>query len=236
MKDKIYQGSSKSLYRSEDECALLMSFDDNLKVGDKSFEILGKGVINNSISSFIMQKLGMVGIDNHFVKKVNMRHQLVQYLDIIPIQLHICTVACDRFIKDFGIEEGVVFDNPIIDFRIKNKELNYPIINESQIINFGWLDAEDLKELKIQAIRVHDFIYGMFAGVGIRLVDCKLEFGRSIDFDESFFMLTDEISPDNCRLWDFDTNQKLSFEVVGEGVHKVTPSYQEIMKRLCINK
>lgn len=236
MQNKLYQGSSKSLYRLDNEYSLLMSFNDHLKIGNTLTEIPGKGVINNSISSFIMQKLNLIGIDTHFIKKINMRHQLIQCLDILPIQLHICTVACDRFIKDFGIEEGVVFEKPIIDFRVKNKELNYPIINESQIINFGWLDEEELSDLQKHALRVHDFIYGMFAGAGIRLVDCKLEFGRSLDFDEPYFFLTDEISPDNCRLWDFETNEKLCFEAINDGVDKVTPAYKEVMHRLRIKQ
>lgn len=233
MNEKIYKGSSKSLYQSDEDYALIMSFEDSLSIGSKdTIEIAGKGAINNSISSYIMQKLDMVGIENHFIEKINMRQQLVQFVDIYPIQVHISTVACGRYVTDFGMENGFVFEAPIIDFRVKNKDLAYPIINESQIISFGWLDKTELANLKIQATRVHDFLSGLFASLQIRLVDIKLEFGRVFNGDEFITILVDEISPDTCRLWDMKTNEKLCYEIAKDAPEKLITAYQEVLKRL----
>lgn len=235
--DKIHKGFSKTLYQSQEDYALLMYFEDHLKVKDKDpIEVAGKGIINNNISAFLMQKMDMVGIENHFIEKVNMRQQLIQFVDIFPIQVHICTLACGRYVTDFGMEEGLVFETPIFDFRVKNSELNYPIVNEAQIVNFGWLLQEELTQLKQKATRVHDFLTGLFSGVGIRLVDCKLEFGRVFNGEDFIVMLADEISPDNCRLWDMETNEKLCFEVAEEDPEKVIGAYQEVQHRLKIKK
>ncbi len=233
MKEKIYKGSSKTLYQADEDYALIMSFDDTLKiVNQDSMEISGKGVVNNSISSYIMQKLDMIGVDNHLIKKNNMRQQLVQFVDVYPIQIHICTIACGRYVTDFGMEDGFVFESPIIDFRVKNKELGYPIINESQIISFGWLNKKELSDLKTQATRVHDFLSGLFASLQIRLVDIQLEFGRVFNGEDFMTMLVDEISPDTCRLWDMDTNEKLCYEIAKDDPEKIMPAYQEVLKRL----
>ena len=231
MREKIYKGSTKTLYQTDEDHALIMSFEDNLKYQDKEdgISISGKGVINNSISAHIMQHLDMIGIDNHLIKKSNMRQQLVQFVDVYPIQVHICSVACGRYVTDFGMENGFVFESPVVDFRVKNKELNYPVINESQIVSFGWLTKRELKELKITATRIYDFLSGLFAGVKIRLVDTKLEFGRVFTGEDFTTMLVDEISPDTCRLWDMDSNEKLCFEAKKEDIIR---TYREVLERL----
>lgn len=236
-KEKIYTGSSKSLYDVEDDYTLLLSFDDGIRVSpDKTIDIAGKGVLCNAISAFLMEKLDLVGIDNHFLEKKNMRQQLVQFVDVYPVQVRVANIAMNRYVTDFGMEEGFVFDSPIIDFRVKNSKLNYPIINESQIKSFGWLSKQEIKELQSQAIRVHDFLTGIFAGVGIRLVECYLEFGRVFNGGEFITMLIDEISPDNLSLWDMDTNSKLSFELAKENPERIIPAYNEILQRLNIAK
>ena len=236
MNEKIYKGTSKTLYQSDEDYALIMSFDDTLKKDNKEIiDISGKGVINNNISAYIMQKLDLIGVENHFIQKNNMRQQLVQFVDVYPIQIHICTVACGRYVTDFGMEDGFVFESPIMDFRVKNKDLNYPIINESQIISFGWLSKGELRDLKNKATRVHDFLSGLFATAKIRLVDIKLEFGRVFNGEDFITMLIDEVSPDTCKLWDMETNEKLCYEIAEEDPEKVIPAYQEIVKRLNIN-
>lgn len=232
MRKKIYQGSSKVLYQSEEDFTLIMAFTDNIKLEDgRAFEISGKGVINNKISSCIMNKLDMIGIENHLIEKINMREQLIQYVDIFPIQLHISTVACGRYVKEFGMEEGYVFDSPIIDFKIQNRELKHPIINEHQIMGFCWLAKEELEELKNRALRIYDFLTGLFAGLGIRLVECRLEFGRVLQDEEFIIMLADEISLDNCRLWDMSTNEKLSFEAIEIDPDNAIKVYQAVLQR-----
>ncbi len=236
MKEKIYKGTSKTLYQSDEDYALIMSFEDTMRVSkDKIIEVSGKGAINNAISAYIMQKLDMIGIDNHMIEKINMKRQLVQFVDIYPIQIHVSTIASGRYVTEFGMENGFVFESPIIDFKIKNKDLDYPIINETQIINFGWLSKYELKEIKNNALRIHDFLAGLFAGIGIRMVDVKLEFGRVFNGEDFVTMLVDEISPDTCRLWDMNSNEKLCYEIANEDPGAVISAYREVLKRLNIS-
>ena len=235
MKEKIYTGSSKTLYQADEDYALIMSFNDTLKLQDKSSIVIsGKGVINNSISAFLMQKLELIGIETHFIQKNNMRQQLIQFVDVYPVQIYVSSLASGRYVTDFGMEDGFVFDSPIIDFRVKNGDLNYPIINEHQIYSFSWLSEKEIKNLKKVAIRVHDFLTGLFAGIGIRLVDIKLEFGRVFNGEEYIIMLTDEISPDTCKLWDMYNNEKLCYEIAETNPDLVISAYQEVLKRLNI--
>ncbi len=244
MRNKIYQGSSKILYQTDKEYSLIMSFTDDIKLQNgKTFNASGKGVINNTISSYIMSKLDMVGIENHLIEKINMREQIVQFVDIIPISISVSTLACGRYIKEFDMEEGYVFDQPMIDFRIKNAELKYPVINEYQIINFGWVSIEEIKILKKKAIRIADFLTGLFAGIGIRMVECNLEFGRVFNGEEFIIMIADEISPDNCKLWDLNNNEKLGFEAIEcaieqdsqQDLDQAILSYQNILKRFNVS-
>jgi phosphoribosylaminoimidazole-succinocarboxamide synthase len=236
MKKKIYQGSSKFLYQSEEDFALIMAFTDNIKLQDgRVLDISGKGVINNTISSFIMNKIDMIGIENHLIEKINMREQLVQFVDMLPIQLSISSIAYGRYVQEFGMDEGYVFDNPIIEFRVKNRDLKYPVINEHQIMSFSWLNKEEIKQLKNKATRIYDFLTGLFAGVGIRLVECNLEFGRIFNGEEFICMLADEISLDTCRLWDMNSNEKLSFEVIEQDPTNAIKSYQAVLNRFNIN-
>jgi len=235
MRNKIYQGSSKILYQTEEEQALILAFTDNMRLEDgKVVNISGKGVINNNISAFIMNRLDMVGIENHLIEKINMREQQVQFADVLPIQLSISTLACGRYVQEFGIEEGYVFDHPIIDFRVKNSTLKYPVINEHQILSFGWLSKEEISQLKNKAIRIYDFLTGLFAGLGIRLVEAVLEFGKVFNGEEFIIMVADEISLDNCRLWDINTNEKLSFEVINLGIENGLGAYQKVMHRFSV--
>ena len=235
MKEKIYTGSSKTLYQADEDYALIMSFNDTLKLQDKSSIVIsGKGVINNSISAFLMQKLELIGVETHFIQKNNMRQQLIQFVDVYPVQVHVSSLASGRYVTDFGMEDGFVFDSPIIDFRVKNGDLNYPIINEHQIYSFSWLSKKEIRDLKKVAIRVHDFLTGFFAGIGIRLVDIKLEFGRVFNGEDYIIMLTDEISPDTCKLWDIYNNEKLCYEIAETNPDFVINAYQEVLKRLNI--
>lgn len=235
MREKIYKGSSKTLYRADEDYALIMTFDDRLKLKEKEFlEISGKGAINNNISAYIMQNLDMIGIDNHLIQKNNMRQQLIQFVDVFPIQIHVSTIACGRYVSEFAMEDGFVFDSPIIDYRVKNSELGYPIINESQMVSFGWLSKSEIKLLKNKAIRIHDFLSGLFVSIGIRLIDVKLEFGRVFNGDDFIIMLVDEISPDTCVLWDMESNEKLCYQIAEENPERTLAAYQEVLKRLNI--
>ncbi len=237
MKTKIYTGSTKTLYKQDENNHFVMSFNDTLRLSNKKIvEFSGKGAINNSISALLMQKLDLIGIETHFLRKINMRQQLVEFVDIFPVQIYVTSLSSGRYIKEFGIESGFVFDSPMIDFRVKNHELNYPTINENQIYNFGWLMKSEIKELKNTAIRVHDFLSGFFAGCGIRLVEIKLEFGRIFNGEEFFIALTDEISPDSCKLWDLNTNENLCHELAETNPELLIPAYQKLLKKLDIKR
>lgn len=230
---KIYEGSNKNLYQAASEYTLIMGFTDGFRLKDgKVVEISGKGVINNLISCFIMQKLDMIGIDNHFIEKLNMREQLIQFVDVVPCQVFVSSIACGRYVTQFGMEEGYVFDKPLIDFSIKSRDLFYPPINENQLINFNWLTSEEMQFIKEKSMIVHSFLTGLFASVGIRLVEVKLEFGRVFDGETQILMICDEISLDNCRLWDSLSNQKLGWDAIEESKESAISTYQLILQRL----
>ena len=245
MRNKIYQGSSKTLYQVDEDYTLIMAFNDGYRLENgEIINISGKGVINNKISSFLMNRLEMIGIENHLMEKINMREQLIQFADILPFKLSISTVASGRYVTEFGIEEGYVFDNPIIDYRIKNSLLKYPVTNEHQILSFGWLTKEEITQLETKSIRIFDFLAGLFIGLNLRLVECNLEFGKVFNGEESIIMLTDEVSLDNCRLWDIHTNEKLSFESADAGPESalifrwcgcpIICNYQDLLRQLTL--
>lgn len=232
---KIYEGGSKDVFQlNEDESSLIIFFKDQINYKDQNYEISGKGVLNNSISTFMMEKIDLVGIENHLIEKINMREQLVQILDIIPVQVKITNVAVDNYVTLFGVQEGYLFDKPMIEFRVKNKNAGNPVINESQMIGFHWVRDEEIKIMKKLAIRTNDFLSGYFAASGFRLIECNLEFGRVFTGEEFIFMLADEITPESCKLWDIDTNQKYDIETIINSDQPISV-YKEIAKRLRIN-
>ncbi|RYE06420.1 MAG: phosphoribosylaminoimidazolesuccinocarboxamide synthase [Rickettsiaceae bacterium] len=232
-KQKVYTGSTKILYKTPEEHTLIMAFTDYFKTEDGNIlNISGKGALNNNLSSFIMHKLDMIGIENHFIDKLNMREQLIQLVEVFPVQASVSIIACGRYVTEFGIEEGYVFDHPVIDFKIKNSILRYPVVNEHQILSFDWLSYDDIKQVKKQTIRVFDFLTGFFAAAGIRLIECTLEFGKVYDGEEFVVMIVDEISIDNCKLWDMNTNEKLGIEALRDNPENATEMCKNIMSRI----
>jgi len=191
--------------------------------------------MNNSISAFVMQKLDLVGISTHLIEKINMREQYIQIVDVLPIQVEISNVSYGRYVSQFGIKEGYVFNRPLVDFMMKNIANESPIINENQILSFGLLCKKEIEFLVRQSIRVNDFLCGLFAGFSMRLVSCRLEFGKVFSENQSILMLADEISPDNCRIWDMNTNEKIDYEFVIKNPDKASYPYQEITKRFSLN-
>ena len=234
-REKLYEGTSKILYEGDEDFSLIQFFKDDHILEDGSVvQVAGKGVLNNNISAFIMSNMDMVSIDNHFIDKINMREQIVQLVDMIPVKISVANLACGRYVDQFGIEEGYVFDQPMIDFRIKNKNILNPIINEHHMQNLCFLTSREVKSLKQVATRVNDFLAGMFAGVGIRLVECTMEIGRVFDGEEFSFMLADEVTPDTCRLWNIADNRKIDFEFAAQNPDNAAAVYKEIAKRLGI--
>jgi phosphoribosylaminoimidazole-succinocarboxamide synthase len=230
----LYEGKAKILFPGPDADTLIQHFKDDATAfnNQKKGTIIGKGVLNNRISEYLMIRLEEIGVPTHFIRSLNMREQLVKRVDIIPIEVVVRNVAAGGISKRLGLEEGVVLPRSVIEFYLKDDELGDPIVSEEHIAAFGWADPIEIEEIKKITVRVNDFLSGLFLGVGIRLIDFKLEFGRySQDFMDTI-LVADEISPDNCRLWDLHTNEKMDKDRFRRDLGGVEQAYQEVAKRL----
>ena len=193
--------------------------------------ITGKGVLNNRISEFIMLRLAEIGVPTHFVRRLNMREQLIREVEIIPLEVVVRNVAAGSLSTRLGIAEGTQLPRSIVEYYYKNDQLGDPLVAEEHITAFGWASVQDLDDIMALALRVNDFLSGLFLGVGIRLVDFKLEFGRLWDNEEMRIVVADEISPDSCRLWDLKTNEKLDKDRFRRDLGKVEEAYQEVARQ-----
>jgi len=231
----LYEGKAKIIYEGTEPGTFIQYFKDDATAfnGEKKSVLAGKGVLNNRISAHIMTKLEGIGVPTHFLKSLNMREQLVRQVEIIPIEVVVRNIAAGSLSKRLGVPEGTHLPNPIIEFYYKKDSLNDPMVNEHHIVTFGWADPYELEEIIGQTYRVNDYLNGLFSGIGLKLVDFKLEFGRLWgEYDELYIILADEISPDNCRLWDAKTGEKLDKDRFRQDLGNVVEGYQEIAKRL----
>jgi len=233
---QIYEGKAKVLFEGPEPGTLVQYFKDDATAfnNQKKGTITGKGVLNNRISEYLMLRLAEIGIPTHFVRRLNMREQLVKQVQIIPIEVVIRNVVAGSLAKRFGLEEGAALPRSVVEYYYKKDELGDPMVSEEHITAFGWASTQDLDDIMQLALRVNDFLTGLFLGIGIRLIDFKLEFGRLYDGDEMRIVLADEISPDNCRLWDLKTNEKLDKDRFRRDLGKVEEAYQEVARRLGI--
>ena len=231
---QIYEGKAKVLFQGPEPGTIVQYFKDDATAfnNQKKGVITGKGVLNNRISELLMTRLGEIGIPTHFIKRLNMREQLVREVEIIPVEIIIRNVAAGTLSKRLGIEEGTALPRSIVEFCLKNDDLGDPMIAEEHITAFGWATHQELDEIVNLSLRVNDFLCGLFLGVGIRLIDFKLEFGRWYNGDEMSIVLADEISPDSCRLWDLETNEKMDKDRFRRDLGKVEEAYQEVARRL----
>lgn len=232
----IYEGKAKVLYEGPEPGTLVQYFKDDATAfnNEKKGTITGKGVLNNRISEFIMVQLDRIGIANHFIRRLNMREQLIKRVEIIPVEVVVRNIAAGSMTKRLGIEEGTVLPRSIVEFYYKSDELGDPLITEEHITAFGWATPQEIDDMVSMSLRVNDFLSGLFLGVGIRLVDFKLEYGRHYQGDEVRTILADEISPDSCRLWDTVTNEKLDKDRFRRDMGGVEEAYQEVARRLGI--
>jgi phosphoribosylaminoimidazole-succinocarboxamide synthase len=231
----LYDGKAKTIYEGPEPGTVIQYFKDDATAFNKQkHDILaGKGVLNNRISAHLMTKLEGIGIPTHFLKSINMREQLVRAVEIIPIEVVVRNVAAGSMSKRLGIKEGTILPHPIIEFYYKNDELGDPMITENHIVTLGWADPYELEEMVTLTFRINDYLNGLFAGIGIRLIDFKVEFGRLFgEFDELYILLADEISPDNCRLWDERTGKKLDKDRFREELGGLVEAYQDVAQRL----
>src|ERR1700722_5991573 len=233
---RIYEGKAKTLFQGPQPGTIGQSFQDDATAfnNQKKGTITGKGVINNRISEFLMTKLGEIGVPTHFIRRLNMREQLIRQVEIIPLEVVVRNVAAGNFAKRFGVEEGTQLPRSIMEFFYKNDALGDPMVTEEHITAFGWATPQDLDDIVALTLRVNDFLFGLFLGCGIKLVDFKVEFGRLYEDDMVRIVLADEISPDSCRLWDLRTNEKMDKDRFRRDLGKVEEAYQEVARRLGI--
>jgi phosphoribosylaminoimidazole-succinocarboxamide synthase len=233
---QIYEGKAKVLFEGPEPGTLVQYFKDDASAfnNKKKGVVTGKGVLNNRISEYLMSRLGEIGVPTHFVRRLNMREQLVREVEIIPIQVVVRNIAAGSFAERFGMAEGTPLPRSIVEFYYKSDELNDPMVSEEHITAFGWATPQDIDELMSLSLRINDYLSGLFLGIGLRLVDFKVEFGRLWEGDQMRIVLADEISPDNCRLWDIKTNEKMDRDRFSRDLGKVAEAYQEVARRLGI--
>ena len=233
---KLYEGKAKVIFEGPEPDTVIAYFKDDATAfnNQKKGTITGKGVINNSISEFIMLRLSEIGIPTHLIRRLNMREQLLRKVEIIPVEVVVRNVVAGSLAKRFGLEEGSELPRSIVEFYYKNDELDDPMILEEHITAFGWANHAEMDEIMSLALRVNDFMSGLFLGIGIRLVDFKIEFGRIWEDDQMRIVLADEISPDSCRLWDSKTNEKLDKDRFRRDMEGIEEAYQEVARRLGI--
>lgn len=231
---KIYEGKAKILYEGPEPGTLVQYFKDDATAfnAEKRATIDGKGVLNNRLSEFFMSGLNAIGVPTHFIRRLNMREQLIRSVEIIPLEVVIRNVAAGSISKRLGIEEGTALPRPIVEFYYKDDALGDPLVAEEHVIAFGWASQQDLDDMVALGLRVNDFLSGLMMGVGIKLVDFKIEIGRIWEGDYMRLIVADEISPDSCRLWDMKTGQKLDKDVFRRDLGDLADAYTEVAKRL----
>ena len=233
---KLYEGKAKIIYSTSDKDLVIQYFKDDATAFNniKKSTIEGKGVLNNRISEHILLNLSQIGIENHLVKRLNMREQIIKLVEIIPIEFIVRNVATGSIVKRLGIEDGTVLNQPLLEYCLKDDKLGDPLIAEEHILAFEWATKKEIEKVKKMILRINDFMVGMFRGVGIKLIDFKLEFGRIRINGKTEIILADEISPDTCRLWDLLTDRKLDKDRFRKDLGDLIPAYTEVAKRLGI--
>ena len=235
---KIYEGKAKILYEGPEPGTIIQYFKDEATAfnAEKRGMIEGKGALNNRISELLMLRLADMSIPTHFIKRLNMREQLVHSVDIIPVEIIVRNLAAGSMAKRLGLELGTKLARPLVEFCYKSDELGDPLIADDHIQLFGWATPQEVDEMVSYAIRINDILSGLFFGIGFKLVDFKLEFGRlyrqSDQGEEMRVVLADEISPDSCRLWDLETNESFDKDRFRLDKGNVAEGYQEVARRL----
>ena len=235
---KIYEGKAKILYEGPEPGTLIQYFKDDATAfnAQKKAVLEGKGVINNRISEYIMTRLNTIGVQNHFIRRLNLREQLIKEVEIIPLEVVCRNVAAGSLSQRFGLPEGQPLPRSIIEFYYKDDKLGDPLVSEEHITAFNWASTQEIDDMLAMTLRVNDFLTGLFSAVGITLVDFKIEYGRVWEAEYSRVLLADEISPDSCRLWDSATNEKLDKDRFRRDLGGVIESYTEVARRLGIMK
>lgn len=237
-RNKIYEGKAKVLFEGPSAGTLSQYFKDDATAfnAEKRGTLAGKGVINNHISEYIFTHLERIGIPTHFIERTSMREQTIRHVEIIPVEVIVRNTAAGSICKRLGIEEGMPLSEPLVEFCYKSDEYGDPVISADHAVVLGWATEDELDEMRHLTLRINDFMSGLFTGIGIKLVDFKLEFGRhfSDDGEEYEVILADEISPDGCRLWDLKTGEKMDKDRFRRDLGGEMEAYQEVARRLGI--
>jgi len=233
---KLYEGKAKIIYEGPEKGTAIQHFKDHATAFNnlKKSTVEGKGVLNNRISEHIFSNLNQIGIKTHLIKRLNMREQLIKLVQIIPVEFIVRNIATGSLTKKLGIADGTVLSKPLVEYSYKNDELGDPLVAKEHIIEFNWATEEEINLIKKNCLRINDFMQGMFRGVGIKLVDFKLEFGRINIDGKKEIILADEISPDTCRLWDAVSEKKLDKDRFRKDLGNIIQAYQEVARRLGI--
>tara|TARA_B110000196_G_scaffold247121_1_gene216125 strand:+ start:20 stop:814 length:795 start_codon:yes stop_codon:yes gene_type:complete len=233
---KIYEGKAKVLFEGPEPGTIVQHFKDDATAfnNQKHGIITGKGVLNNRISEYLMLRIAETGIATHFIRRLNMREQLVHEVEIIPVEVVTRNIAAGSICKRFGLEEGSPLPRSIVEYYYKSDDLGDPLISDEHISAFGWATTQEVEDMLSMSLRINDFLSGLFLGIGLRLIDFKLEFGRFYQDDQVRILLADEITPDGCRLWDAKTNEKMDKDRFRRDLGGVEEAYQEVARRLGI--
>ena len=229
--EQIYEGKAKKVFKTDDPALVLVSYKDDATAfnGLKKGSITGKGAINNRVTNYLMQVLEKEGVPTHFVEELSERDTVVKKVSIVPLEVIIRNISAGSFAKRYGVEEGIVFAEPTIEFSYKNDDLGDPLINDYHAVALGLATWEEIETIKKMAFRVNDVLKAFFKAVNVDLVDFKLEFGKTVD---GALVLADEISPDTCRFWDSTTHEKLDKDRFRRDLGGVEDAYAEMMRRI----
>jgi len=230
-KEQLYEGKAKKVYATEDPTLVIVSYKDDATALDglKKGSIAGKGVINNKMTNKLMLLLEKNGVPTHFVKELSDRDTLVKKVSIVPLEVIIRNVSAGHFAQRYGVAEGIEFESPTIEFSYKNDDLHDPLLNEYHALALKLATREEIDAIKAMAFKTNDILKAYFAALGVRLIDFKLEFGKTADGQ---LVLADEISPDTCRFWDAKTNEKLDKDRFRRDMGGVEDAYNEMMRRV----
>tara|TARA_B100001741_G_scaffold224067_1_gene186093 strand:+ start:893 stop:1681 length:789 start_codon:yes stop_codon:yes gene_type:complete len=234
---KLYEGKAKIIYEGPEKGTAIQHFKDDATAfnNQKKSSVEGKGVLNNRISEHILNNLNQVGIKTHLIKRLNMREQLIRLVEIIPVEFIVRNIATGSLTRKLGIPDGTILSKPLIEYSYKNDDLGDPLVAREHVLEFKWVkDSKSLDYINKNCLRINDFMQGMFRGVGIKLVDFKLEFGIINQDGKESIILADEISPDTCRLWDVVSEKKLDKDRFRKDLGNIIQAYQEVARRLGI--
>lgn len=228
--EQLYEGKAKKVFKTDDPKCLIVDYKDDATAfnGEKKGQIVGKGVVNNTMTNIIFQLLEQKGVPTHYIEQISDRETVVKAVKILPLEVIMRNISAGSFAKRYGVEEGIVFDKPTFELSYKNDDLGDPLMCESHAIALGLVEESQLEEIKKYAAAVNDTLKEFFLDKGLKLVDFKIEFGLY----DGKVILADEISPDTCRLWDVKTNEKMDKDRFRRDLGKIEETYAEVLRRV----